>query len=132
MAGLVGMGTLVFGSAGLVYKAEDGITESGPTGVAVECTGDGDTSDKMAAGDIVNHGTVSVVVIADDTINVEDLVNTTESLAITYPLGDNTTAKSKTGLAICTAAPRTGAKNTLNTYAMEFTWSDKPVVVDAT
>jgi len=132
MAGLVGMGTMTFGSAGLTYKAEDGITESGPTGVAVECTGDGDTSDKMAAGDVVNHGTVSAVVIADDTVNVEDLVNTVDSLAITYPLGTHTTAKSKTGQAICTSAARTSAKNTLNTYAVEFTWSDKPVIVDAT
>ncbi len=46
MSGQTGMGTMAFGSAGLVYKAEDGITEDGPIAVAADCTGDGDTSMK--------------------------------------------------------------------------------------
>lgn len=132
MAKKTGMGTLIFGSAGLTYKAEDGISEDGPTAVAAECTGDGDTSDQFIAGDVVNHGGLSVVVIADDTINVEDLVGTTDSLAITYALGTDSTAKTKTGTAICTAAARSSIKNVANTYAVSFVWSDKPVVVDAT
>lgn len=132
MAGKTGMGTLVFGSAGLTYKAEDGISEDGPTAVAAECTGDGDVSEQMVAGDVVNHGGLSVVVIADDTINVEDLVGTTDSLAITYALGTDATAKTKTAQAICTSAARTSAKNTVNTYAMSFVWAAKPTVVDAT
>ena len=132
MAGLTGMGTMDFGGAGLIYKAEDGITEDGPIAVAADCTPDGATAMQTIAGDVVNHGTVGATVIADDTVNVEDLSGTTAVLTITYPLGANSTAKTKTGSAICTLAARTSVMNVTNTYAVSFTWADKPVVVDAT
>jgi predicted RecA/RadA family phage recombinase len=132
MAGLVGMGTLAFGSVGFIYRAEDGLTESGPEVPEVDCTPDGATSEQFESGDVVNHGSVEAVAIAVDTINTEDIVATTETLVITYPLGSNATAKTKTGPAICLKAARTTAKNTLNTYAVTYKWKDKPVVVDAT
>ena len=132
MSKQTGMGTMSFGATVLVWKAEDGITEDGPIGVAADCTPDGATANETVAGDVTNHATVGATVLADDTVNVEALVNTTAVLTVTYPLGTNSTAKTKTGSAICTLAARSSVMNVVNTYAVSFTWATAPVIVDAT
>ena len=132
MSKTIGMGDISFGANILVFLAADGLSEAGPTTVEVECTGAGEVEDSYEVGDVRNWADFTGTIIADDTVNVEELCGTTESTVITYPKGTNTTAKTKTGDAFLKAAPRTGAKNGLNTYAAVFQWKTKPTIVDAT
>lgn len=132
MSGLQGSGDIEFGSNVLVFRAEDGITESGVVVPVVVTTPTGSATETKDTGDCVDWGTFGGVVIADDTVDVEALVNTSESTTITYPLGGNSTAKTKAGTAKMTQAIRSGAKNVTNLYNVEFVWTAKPTITDAT
>jgi hypothetical protein len=132
MAKTIGMGDVAFGSNVMAFFADDGLNETGPIVPEVPCTAAGDTEDSFEVGDVRNWGEFSGTVIADDTVDTEELVRSTETTVITYPLGSNTTAKTKTGSAFLKSAARTGVKNGLNTYAVVFQWKTKPTTVDAT
>lgn len=130
--GIVGCPSIAFGSNVLAYLASDGVSETGPTIEDVETTPDGSGDDTFCPSDVTNHGEFSATVIADDTVSVVDLVKTTESTVITYPLGGNTTARTMTANAYMKSAVRAGTKNGLNTYAVAFRWEEKPTEVLAT
>lgn len=131
MSGPVGMGTATFGSNVWVWRAEDGITESGPEVPEVNCTPDGSASEEYVSGDVVDHGTVAFVMIDNPQASVRDLVSVTDTLTITYQKKDSssTTAPSLSGEAILLSAPKTTGKNTLNTRAVTFRWKTKPTEV---
>lgn len=132
MAKTIGMGDVAFGSNVLAFFADDGLTETGPVVPDVPCTAAGETEDSFEVGDVRDWGTFSGTVIANDTVDIESLVRTTESTVITYPLGGYTTAKTKTGDAHLLSAERTSGKNQLNVYAVSFRWKTKPTIVNAT
>lgn len=129
---IVGCPSIAFGTNVLAYLASDGVTETGPATEDVELTENGAVDDSFCSGDVLNHGEFSATVIADDTVSVGSLVGTTESTVITYPLGSNTTAMTKTGSAYMKSAARTGSKNSPNTYAVVFRWETKPTEAVAT
>jgi len=128
MAGGVGIGNLTFGSTGLTYRSEDGLSEDGPTVPEVNCTAFGETDEKYASGDVVDFGTVSATVICDHTIDVDALVSTTETLTVTYPITvtGNTSAATKSGEAFLVSAPVESNKNDLNVRTVTFRWTAKP------
>ena len=131
MSGPVGMGTVSFGSNVWVFRAEDGITESGPEVPVINCTPDNSSSEEYTEGDVVDHGTVSAVIIDNPQASVRDLVGTSDTLTITYKKSNSasTTAPSLSGPAILVSAPKTTGKNTLNTRAVTFQWKSKPTEV---
>ena len=132
MSKTIGMGDVEFGAIVFGFLADDGLSEDGPTTEAVPCTAAGETEDSYEVGDVRNWGTFSGTIMANDLVDEEILVGTTETTTITYTLSGNATAKTKIGSAFLVSLARTGIKNGLNTYASVFQWKTKPAITPAT